>query len=689
MYTNMISLYKDQQSFILKGEKLMSLNLSKKIMLMVTAIVLVISAGLGFTALRISTNTIKCLVDDALIQLAEEGANHLDALINVNLSNITELANREGTKTMDWDVLYQSLYEDVDRLGFADIALVSPNRVARYVKSDELAIVRDVDYIEKAFQGEANLSDVIVNEATGETIIVYAAPIRKDDRIVGVLIGKKDSSNLNSIIGEMGYGDNGYAYLMNQDGIAMAHPDKSHVINRKSIFDDIETGGDYQDLAEAITELGIGNEGVIRYKLQGDNKYMGVAYLKTTGWMLGIGANEKDVLRDLNILINSIIIGAASYLLVGILAAALFARNVSRPIVDLSKIVERFSKYDLSIEENSSIYKHSNRKDEVGIISNALIEMDKNLVGLIKEISTAAQSVASSSEELTATSQQSAIAAEEVARAIDEIAKGAQEQSVDTEKGAFEVENLGKKINENINNISVLEEASGEIDLLKNEGLEIVKELVENTKASDNASIEIYGVIKDVDESASQIEKASQMIQTIAEQTNLLALNAAIEAARAGEAGRGFAVVSEEIRKLAEQSNNFTKEITNIIENLKLKTEKAVHTMEDIKDIVKSQSNSVTNTSIKFEGIADAIERIKQLINQIYVSSQEMEDAKNLIIEIMQNLSAISQENAASTEEASASVEEQTASMEEIANASEALASLADEMQQLVTKFKF
>ena len=148
-------------------------------------------------------------------------------------------------------------------------------------------------------------------------------------------------------------------------------------------------------------------------------------------------------------------------------------------------------------------------------------------------------------------------------------------------------------------------------------------------------------------------------------------------------------MVAQEIRKLAEESNKFTEEIEVIIQELAEKTGMAVDTMEETRDIIRSQAESVEDTHNKYVGIADSIEDMKKHIEAINESEKLMEQKKNDVINIMQNLSAISEENAAGTEEASASVEEQTAAMAEIASASESLARLADEMQQSVIKFKF
>lgn len=400
---------------------------------------------------------------------------------------------------------------------------------------------------------------------------------------------------------------------------------------------------------------------------------------------IDVGFSMKNINTAINR--NILIISIAGLVVLLLLGAILFSSSnyAIKTIRRLKEQMNLFAGGDFSNEVSEDLL---NRKDEFGEISRAVDAMQISIREIIKNVLDKAQMVAAHSEELTVTTGQSSKAADEVANAIESIASGASEQAKDTEEGFVSVTDLGKVIIKNTDYVKDLNEATWEVRRLKDEGAELLQDLVEKTDMSMKATKEVQEVILNTNESAENIVKASEMIKSIAEQTNLLALNAAIEAARAGEAGRGFAVVADEIRNLAEQSNQFTGEISTIINDLIYKTSTAVKTMDEVEEIAKSQSSSVNMTSHKFEGIAQALENMRESLTAVNDSSKEMSGQKEKIVQIIEHLAAISQENAAGSQEASASVEEQTASMVEISNSSEELAIIAEELNSQVERFK-
>lgn len=281
------------------------------------------------------------------------------------------------------------------------------------------------------------------------------------------------------------------------------------------------------------------------------------------------------------------------------------------------------------------------------------------------------------------------MSAHEVEGVINEISNGAVKQAKDTEEGSLKIEELGKSIEYNRDQLSKLISFMEEVEVLRRDGYNLVLNLSEKSKTTIKATNEIYDVIEETNIRAKDIEKASYMIRDISNQTNLLALNAAIEAARAGENGKGFAVVAEEVRKLSEEANKSTMVIETVIKQLTERTENAVHTVDNMIEIMKSQDECVEDTVNKFKGISRGIDKTLETINSLNESSDDMENKKDIIVDVMQNLSAISEENAASTEEVAATVSEQTTTISNLGSFVQDMSNLSDKMKSNVSKLKY
>lgn len=328
-------------------------------------------------------------------------------------------------------------------------------------------------------------------------------------------------------------------------------------------------------------------------------------------------------------------------------------------------------------------------KDETGEIAQSFNMFTGKVHEIVSEVNSKALEIENNSESLKLNIQKSSNSSEEISKVVEEIARGASDQARDTEDSAVKVNEMGQALENDFTLMKNLREVGTQIEKKKDEGFKILDELIEKTEKSSKDSEQINIIVTQTNEYAQKIETASQMIQGIADQTNLLALNAAIEAARAGEAGKGFAVVADNVRTLAEQSIGFAQEINTVITALKERSEKAVDTVKILSEAIKAQSAEVYSTQDKFNDISNSLGDLKNVVVDLEKTTDLLDNKKVEIVDIVQNLSAIAEENAASTQETTATIQEQSASLHMVSQQTQVLHDDIIDIKDTINKFKF
>lgn len=208
--------------------------------------------------------------------------------LDARLKVLSELARTLDLNTMDWKSQQNLLKDDVERLGFLEMGVVTPDGKTQYVISGETADLSDRGYIQKALNGEQVVSDVIVSKVTNSTVIMYAVPIESDGKVVGALIGRKEGSALNELTDELGTGERGYAFILGEDSTFYAYPDRDIVMNQTNLYKEMEANNDFKSMGLAIKKLGLGNSGVVEYSLKGSEHFTAIVPIPDTTWSLAI-----------------------------------------------------------------------------------------------------------------------------------------------------------------------------------------------------------------------------------------------------------------------------------------------------------------------------------------------------------------------------------------------------------------
>lgn len=352
-----------------------------------------------------------------------------------------------------------------------------------------------------------------------------------------------------------------------------------------------------------------------------------------------------------------------------------------------SSIKEFINKLYILSDGDFTVNFDTNLTNEFGVMNNALSKTINSISNIISIIKNDSVNVTNQSISLTKVSEEMHSYIEEVSSSISNVAQGSSNQAKELSTISTNLNSFGEKLDIITKSINTIDENTKEINSKAKEGNQNLDDTGSCISEVSTAYSEVSEKINALTASVDEITKTTDLINSISEQTNLIALNAAIEAARAGEAGKEFSIVASEIRSLAEQSQNSSKNINDLLKIISNGVNSAVIAVDNANQKFENQINIVNCTMKSFKDIANFLEEMMPQIQEIHESILQINNGKNQIISSVKNSSILAEENSASSEEISSSAEEMSVSSNEVGNSAELLKNAVQKILKRVEKF--
>lgn len=401
--------------------------------------------------------------------------------------------------------------------------------------------------------------------------------------------------------------------------------------------------------------------------------------------MVFAGMPVKEIYASLNLITMIFTVAILVILVIAVIGCLLVSRGIAKSIRNSMDVVKQISEGNLNVEIEQSML---DRKDEAGALSCNTQTLIDNLSAMIGKISNNTMTLNASSEEMNAAAGQAGNAVGNINDDLHNMLTGAVEQTGNAQN-----------IKNSIHNMNIhLEKTLGEVDHLSDETKamldarnDVDKSLNQLDASNQDVMTEVENIQKQTQQNNESVEKiiaAVSYISDIADQTNLLSLNASIEAARAGETGKGFAVVAEEIGKLANQSNEASTEISELVNLLSYNSSQTMDIMDSVQDAMNDQTKKLVETANIFKQLQEHVSHVADGVDVIRDATVQLGKETDEIGKDIKNLSDIAQRNEDTVKGTISFSDEVLGTVNSVTEMSTEVSSSANDMAGVVSHFR-
>lgn len=440
------------------------------------------------------------------------------------------------------------------------------------------------------------------------------------------------------------------------------------------------------DIIHLLKENPGTESGYVEYTYDGSEYLSSYYHMTDKGWVFIMEDSRDEIFassQQMTALLSILCVLAATGIT---LLSFVLLMAVLKPLTGINNAVNRLG--DADISENAELARYVGRSDEIGQISRSVKHLQGHLKDIVSSITQNAVELDNSNQEFSSRFAEIYNAVSGVNGSIGEIALGATSQAQDTMKAENEVKAIANEVGQNSENVDCLKSAITTTSNLFEDMTQTLNNLTAISEETVNGIVEVATKTQETNNSSAKIREAVDIIKSIASQTNLLSLNASIEAARAGEAGKGFAVVADEIRKLADGSAQSAGDIEKLVDELVNNSDASLAETVKLDGILEKQKEELRRTQEGFESLKKEVVNVETASQSINDSNQKMERQQNTLSDIVQNLSAISEENATSCEQTSATMESVSNDISLCSQKVSALTQLSENLKSQVASFK-